>query len=279
MKLTAFALFLAVGTSGFAADVPATAKGTFKSKAVSLEIASAVAFRGEGLLDKDRKDMLLVVVSNVHIVSAVVGNYYDRRRAIDKRMKDDQTGFVTFELTPDGKYRGYTFYFAPGNGCGYCGGGDVASTVKLSQGKVTGSLKFSEGDRSFDITLDTPLLSDDHGAPLPANGGDPGKAYMAYHAALLKSDETALKAVLSDDSIKMLEGAQQKKKVAGYFRYLSKEHPTKSVRVVRGFSKPDKAVLLIEGESPYAKLFGEVLLVKERGAWRVDDELTDVKMD
>ena len=62
-------------------------------------------------------------------------------------------------------------------------------------------------------------------------------------------------------------------------RYLSKEHPTKSVRVTRGFAKADKAVLLVEGETSYAKVAGEVLLLKEKGAWRVDDELMDIKFE
>src|SRR5438105_9427638 len=43
-----------------------------------------------------------------------------RRRAVDKRIKDDDTGVVYFEFRPDGSYRGVTYYFAPGSGCGVC---------------------------------------------------------------------------------------------------------------------------------------------------------------
>lgn len=260
-------------------DVPAvTAKGTFRSKNLTMDVQSAMAFHGEGLMDKEKKGMLLVVVSNARFVSSVFADYYDRRRAID-RLKDDETGIVTFEFEADGKYRGYSFYFASGNGCGYCGGGDVAK-VKLSGGKLTGTLKATDtdSDRAFDITLDVPVMSDDHGPALPADGGDPGRAYMAYHAALVKRDPAGLKAVLSDNSLKSYERFEKEKKLDRYVDGLAKEHPTKSVRVVRGFAKPETAVLLIEGESTYSKVVGEVLLMKQRGAWRVDDEMTEVKL-
>ncbi|MCM3875652.1 MAG: hypothetical protein NEA02_04460 [Thermoanaerobaculia bacterium] len=257
---------------------PVIAKGTFRSKNLTMDVQSAMAFHGEGLMDKEKKGMLLVVVSNARFVSSVFADYYDRRRAID-RLKDDDTGIVTFEFEPDGKYRGYSFYFASGNGCGYCGGGDVAK-VKLSGGRLTGTLKATDedSDRALDITLDVPVMSDDHGPALPADGGDPVRAYMAYHAALVKRDAAGVKAVLSDNSLKSYERFEKKKEVDRYLDGLAKEHPVKSVRVVRGFAKPDTAVLLIEGESPYSKLSGEALLFKQRGAWRVDDELTEVKL-
>jgi hypothetical protein len=281
MRFRAVSLSILVASGAlFAADPDVTAKGTFKSRSITLDVRSAVAFHGAGLLDKDTKDALIVAVSNAKIAAGVVDAYYDRRRAIDKRLKDDETGIVYFEFTKEGRYRGFSYYFASGNGCGYCGGGDVAK-VKLSGGKLSGTLKDTDKDkdRTFDITLDVPVLTDDHGPALPEGGGDPGKAYLAYHAALAKGDHARLKAVLSEESLKTYDRAEKKKDVDGYVRYLSKEHPTKSVRVTRGFAKADKAVLLVEGEASYAKLAGEVLLLKEKGTWRVDDELMDIKFE
>ena len=57
---------------------------------------------------------------------------------------------------------------------------------------------------------------------------------------------------------------------------MAKDYPEKSVRIIKGFSKGNQAVLLIEGESSVLKLTGEVVLVNEGGTWRVDDQLTDV---
>jgi hypothetical protein len=50
------------------------------------------------------------------------------------------------------------------------------------------------------------------------------------------------------------------------------------VQITKGFSKGNRAVLLIAGVSGGIKLVGEVVLVNEGGRWGVDDELTDVVM-
>ncbi len=149
---------------------------------------------------------------------------------------------------------------------------------KLVNGRLAGSLKSSEGDRSFDVALDVPIASDDHGAPLPADGGAPGKAYLDYHAALVKRDAKALRPMLSDERREMMAGAEKEGKAAAYMRYLANEHPEKSVQVTKGFSKDKRAVLMIAGESSTSKLTGEVVLFNEGGSWRIDDELTDVVM-
>jgi hypothetical protein len=232
------ALLAAPAAPRAAADEAPTAKGTFKSKTITMEVKSAVAFRGRSSFDKE--DVLMVAVTNAGIKADVLRGYYDRARAVDKRVKDDETGVVLFEFGKDGAYRGYSFYFAPGNGCGYCGGGNV-STVKLAGGRLKGTLKDSGNDRSFDIALDVPFLS--------------------------------------EDSLKVYARAEGKKDLAGYVRYLAKEHPTKAMKITKGFAGPDQAVLLVDGETSYSKVTGEVVLVKEKGTWRVDDELMDVKLD
>jgi hypothetical protein len=38
------------------------------------------------------------------------------------------------------------------------------------------------------------------------------------------------------------------------------------------------ALLLVSGESSIGKLDGEVLLVKEKGTWRINDELADLEL-
>ena len=278
MKIALIGPFL-VSVAGFAlgAESPDTAKGTFKSQSVTLEVRSAIAFRGKSFFDKD--EALIVVVTNARMHADALADYFDRRRVVEKRIKDDETGVVYYELRPDGKYRGLSYYFRPGNGCGFCSSSDVASSVRLASGKLTGSLKGVEKERSFDIALDVPVMSDDHGAALPSDGGAPGKAYLAYHAALTKRDRGALQPLLSADRQKTWTGAEKKGNVGAFVDYLASEHPEKSVRITKGYATGDKAVLLISGESSAGKLVGEVLLLKERDAWRVDDELTDIVFD
>jgi len=278
MKAMLMAAAVAAGLAGeaFAAD-DSSASGAFRSHTINMPVRTAMAFRGASLLDKS--DVIVLVITNAKMHQDAMAGYYDRRRAVDRRIKDSETGVVYFEFSPDGKYRGYSFNFASGNGCGYCGGNmGIDSTTRLVNGRLTGSLKGTDTDRNFDLALDVPVASDDHGAPLPADGGAPGKAYLAYHDALVKRDAKALRITLSDELRETLASAAKDGKAGGYMSYLAKEHPSKSVRIGKGWSDGKTAVLLIDGESSVLKLTGEVLLLNQGGTWRVDDELTDVVM-
>jgi hypothetical protein len=258
-----------------AADAPDTVRGSFKSKAITLQAKSAIAYRGKSFLGSG--DALIVVVTNARVHADALAAYYDRRRVVEKRVKDAETGVVYFEFRPDGSYRGLSYYFAPGNGCGFCSS-EVASTVRLANGKLTGTLKGTEKDRPFDLAIDVPLMSDEHGAALPADGGAPAAAYLAYHQALLKRDRAALMALLSADQRQTWARAEKDGQLDAFIDYLASEHPEKSLRINRGFAKADTAVLLVAGESTAGKLTGEVLLMKEQGVWHVDDELMELDL-
>ncbi|HSS69428.1 MAG TPA: hypothetical protein VLQ46_02125 [Casimicrobiaceae bacterium] len=264
---------IAVGAA-LAADAPESVKGSFKSKAVTLQAKSAIAYRGRSFLGSG--DALIVVVTNARVHPDALAEYYDRRRVVEKRIRAEETGVVYIEFRPDGSYRGLSYTFAPGNGCGFCTS-EVASTVRLANGRLTGNLKGSEKDRPFDLTIDVPLMSDDHGPALPADGGAPGTTYLAYHTALVKRDRAALKNLLSADRRETWSNAEKKGQLDAFIDYLISEHPEKSVRVTRGYAKADTAVLLVAGESVAGKLAGEVLLMREDNAWRVDDELMELE--
>jgi hypothetical protein len=263
--------------SASAAEVAPSADGAFTSRTFTMPVSTAMAFRGTSIIDKS--DVIVVAITNGDIRADWFATFFDRRRAIERRMKDKETTVVYLEFKPDGAYRGLSYYFAKGNGCGYCGGSlGVTSTVKLANGRLAGSLKSKDESRTFDVTFNVPVTSDDHGAPLPTDGGAPGKAYLGYHAALVKRDAKALRPFLSNDLREALDEAAKKGKAAAELNYMAKEHPDKSVQITKGFSKGNQAVLLIAGESSVLKLTGEVVLVNEGGSWRVDDELTDVVM-
>ena len=182
---TCVAAFVAATAFGaWGAGAPDVAHGTFKSQAITLEVRSAIAFKGKSYLGAD--DVLIVAVTNAKVHGDALADYYDRKRAVEKRIKDDDTGVVYFEFRPDGSYRGLSYYFASGNGCGFCTS-EVSSTVRLGGGKLSGTLTGTEKDRPFEVVLNVPVMSDDHGSALPADGGAPRAAYLAYHAALVSA--------------------------------------------------------------------------------------------
>jgi hypothetical protein len=275
--MRALVLFAAVVTASGslgAQHTAAPAAGTFTSKDVAFDVAGAVAFNGPSSLDK-AEPAILVVVSNTGLNGDALADFVDRKLAVEKLIKDDKTAVVYLEFTPQGRYRGLSYYFGSGNGCGFCTS-EVTSTVKLSNGRLAGKLKGTEKGRPFDLTLDVAVLADAHGSALPADGGAPGKAYLAYHAALVKHDAKALKPTLSPGRIEVWDRANTKGDLSGYVSYLAEDHPMKSVKVVKGWATADKASLVIEGVGEAGNLAGEVLLVNTKGAWGVDEELVDV---
>jgi len=277
MKALLMVAALAAWAGPAGAAETSAASGSFTSKTIIMPVNTAMAFRGKSLIDKG--DVIVVAVTNAKMHPDNLALYYDRRRAVEQRINDNDTPVVYFEFRPDGNYKGYSFYFASGNGCGYCGGNmGIKSTIKLANGRLKGSVKGTDTNRDFDVTLDLPIASDDHGAPLPADGGAPGKAYRDYHDALVKRDVKALQPLLSDDRRETLAKATKAGKTDVYLNLLTEGHPTQSVKITKGWSNGKEAVILFDGESSVLKLTGEAILTNQGGTWRVDDDLTDVVM-
>src|SRR5437773_3207661 len=138
----------ACALSAFAAELAPSADGSFQSQTFTMPVSTAMAFRGKSILDKS--DVIVVAITNGDIRTDWFATFFDRRRAIERRMKDKDTAVVYLEFKPDGAYRGLSYYFAQGNGCGYCGGSlGVTSTVKLANGRIAGSLKSKDESRTF----------------------------------------------------------------------------------------------------------------------------------
>jgi hypothetical protein len=259
------------------ASVPAAeagqASGQFDSKGIHLKIADAYAFRGTPYLGGKEK-VIVVVVSNLGFVHSAIDEYWDRRNALNRYFKDERTGLVFFEFGLDGRYRGLSYYFGPGNGCGYCSDSAVHSTVRLASGRLTGKLNFPKGtdpNRWFDVSLDVPISSDDYGIPQGAGGGEPGKAYIAYHRALCGKDEKAIKALLSEEHRSMWAKAEAKRNGASFLASLCEEHPNE-VRVTAAYIKGGRALILLEGKGSMGSVRGEALLSHQRGEWRFEEE-------
>jgi len=272
MKIVALAVAFLVASGPALAQEPA--KGNFKSQSVSFDLGGAIAFRGTSSINKT-EPAIIVAVSNRRLVPTL-SDFLDRRRALDTLVKSDDTALVYFEFTPEGRYRGLSYYFGPGNGCGYCTS-EVVANVKFANGKIAGTLKGTEKSRPFDISIDVALMNDDHGAALPADGGAPGKAYLAYHSALSKHDPIALRPTLTSGKMEVWDRSKKNGELAEYVAYLVERHPLTSVRIKEAWARADVANLLIEGEGPAGALSGEVLLLREKGAWVVDSEVLALK--
>jgi hypothetical protein len=253
------------------------ASGKFASRGISFEVADAYAFPAKASLGDDR--VIAVAVSNAGFNEEFISRYRDRRTLLDNYFKDDETALVYFEFTLAGSYEGLSYDFESGNGCGYCGGG-VTSTVRLAGGRLVGRLTLDDAgsERRFAIDLDVPVAGEDFGRAQGAGGGEPGAAYLVYHRAVVAADAAALRATSGENRIETLASAEQAGQGTAYLEWLKQEHPA-TVRVTEGFVRGDRALLLIAGERSYGKVEGEAILVRERGAWRIDDEMFELVLE
>ena len=273
MRQAILALLVAVcGVSGGAAAEPKpAATGKFDSSGVAWDVNDAYAFRGKSTMGRD--DVIVVAITNGGFPREVIDEWFDRRQALETKFRGNNSDIVLvfLEFSFQGEYQGLNYYIGPGNGCGWCSGG-VASTVKLVDGKLVGGLKYEAPDRVFEVTLDVPVASDDHGPALPAGGGEPGKVYLAYHEALKAGDAAALKKTLGEFTLKQMAKGEQNNDVAGFLAWLGGTRYLDTVKVDKGFATADRAVLLVSGSGSVGDRKGQVVLVREKSGWRVSDE-------
>jgi hypothetical protein len=249
------------------------ASGKFEGREWTFEALGAYAFPAE--VGMDDVPGIRVAVSNGSFSTERMDLIWDRQHVIDTYFRDEETLVVYFDFDKSGKYQGMSYYFASGDGCGFCYNGAVQSTVKIEKGRIHGGLKQApDGDDAvWDIQFDVPIAPNDYGTPLPAGGGEQGKIYAAYHTALDGNDPNALKPYLDTE-----HAADLAEHGPEMLSQLREQHPTKSYKITKGFVKGDNALLLVDGETSIMKTMNEVHLVKIDGTWRVYDEIQQVKL-
>ncbi len=281
----AFILLRSVGASAAialsfcSAAVAQTASGHFASRTLEVPVAGAYSYWDQASGGNDR--VVKVAVSNAEFRADLLDDWHDRGAAVREFFASENVRVVTFDFDADGKYRGYSYYFASGDGCGWCYDSTVRSTVRGGNGRLRGSIAFDGGPGgvTFDLTFDVPIPAKTWGAALPAGGGDPGRAFLAYHKALAASDAAALKAVSDRHGKDLLAKHQTQGDLAEYldYRWNDMHYRMQNVRVAGGFVRGDHAVILFDGNSKlFDALHGEVILRRDGGAWLVADELVQI---
>lgn len=257
---------------------PGSASGTFEDKKWKLDLAGAYAFRDKSAGTGDDA-MIQVAVSNTTFVAAALDEHFDRGRAINTLFADDETKVVFFEFDDSGKYHGLSYYFEPGDGCGFCFDSKVKSTIRVSGGRLKGELSYAGDDRQFRVALDVPVPAKVWGDALPRDGGAPGKAYLAYHAALEKRDKKAIFALLDADRKALFTEYEKEGRLEGWLDYRWQDEHTemKTIQITGGFVRGGRAVILFDGSNSYIDhLHGEAVLRQEDGAWRIHRDMVEV---
>jgi hypothetical protein len=244
------------------------ASGTFTSKKISFKVGGGYAYPALSSLGQD--PIIKVAVSNGEILGILVDPFLDRDKAVAKHVSDDEGALVNFEFTPAGKFDGVSYYLGSGNGCGYCSAPEMKSTVTLTGGRLVGQLTYKTKDVSWNIALDVAVASTEHGPALPANGGEPGKVYKAYAAALAGHQAAALKKLFASRRVESMAQAEKDGQLEAFLDYFAGQNDIATVKIDKGFATADTAVLVVSGTSgDSGSRAGEVVLKKEKDGWRV----------
>jgi hypothetical protein len=263
------ALVAGLGAAAATADT-SFADGYFESPSLRLGVRDAYAFVGISSLGEP--GVVLVAVSNAGFEQDQIDEYFDRRWVIDNYFQDEDTEVVWLEFDSDGHYRGLSYYFGTGDGCGYCSGG-VESSVHRAGDRLVGSVRQGDaGDgRHFEITLDVPVSADDHGVAQGEGGGAPGRAYAAYDRALADRAAARVRELVTAERRATWAGAEAAGDGDRFFQFLIDEHPRRA-KVTTAYVRGDRALVLFEGDSSEGSIRGEALLALEDGAWRFEEE-------
>ena len=279
MPVVAALLALALAS---AAEAPAAGKasatGRFEDKTWKVKLSGAYAF-WDKTHGTDEAKRIQVAVSNSGFVAEAFDEHYDREHAINSLFADDETKVVYFELDEKGGYHGLSYYFGPGSGCAYCFSSEVKNTVKPKNGRLQGRLVYKDVSFDFDVTLDVPIPPREWGEPLPKDGGDPGKAFLAYASALEARDQKRIYALLDAENKEHFQKYEKKGTLDDWLAYLWKEEHTelKTIRITGGLVRGDRAVVLFDGANSYIeKLHGEAVLRREGGAWLVHRDMIEI---
>lgn len=123
---------------------------------------------------------------------------------------------------------------------------------------------FFDDTFQYDFTFDLPLSDPNAplGKALPADGGEPGRAYLSWVAAIQAGDVAKLKSLVPADLASQLEGDDAAEQIAS-LRDLT---PTE-VKILSGSSDGETALLQIEGLMAGEKAKGEITLQLMDGHW------------
>ena len=130
-------------------------------------------------------------------------------------------------------------------------------------------VEFLDHTIQVDFTFDAPLSDPDApiGDPLPADGGEPGRAWVAWTEAVRSGDLDRLKALAPPELAAQLEGEEAQEAL----EFMQIMTPG-DVKILSGSSDGSKALLTVEGVMEGEKVTGEVMLEKQGDFWLATSE-------
>lgn len=202
--------------------------------------------------------------------------------ARDQSWEQDESARLQLTLQ-DGAITQQYLWISPGTNLSYSSSEVGHYTPgKAAAGQVAGQYRFSPEDGQdldCELAFTVALLGDASkappppGQPLPAGGGEAGKAYLALNAAMLAGDLDKLQALLPPGQAAEMKKSRNSPDFAAQLAMMQAMTPSK-VRITGGRQDGDQAWLeftAVEAGQPRA---GTAEMARESGRWVLKREST-----
>lgn len=274
------ALLLAAAC-GFAADAGA-ANGsgyfretpTFSGAPYAIKVVDAYAYRDKSPTDATAQ-VTRVVLADKPLDAAAITAALDREAAIRIQMDNAKGSYVVMTLVDGDDSPDLSIHVdgMPGNIA--TSGGFKAVLKTTDAGHVGGHFSSdpkTRGNFSVDVDFAVAIATPDPGNALHAGGGEAGKAYLAYVAALRKGNVDAIARGLEKEHAQAFlahRGDADFKQMLGLFQAMG----PKEVEVLGGSLVGKEATLDVHGKDGSGnEVRGKVRLLDAGDGWRIADE-------
>ncbi len=268
-QLAALCLFLVLALSAVAQTVTGTI--TVNGKKTALD--HVVAIRKDG--------NVRILISSRAVTPAQLADTFAMHEM------NDLSG-VEVEITPEGQIPTGMIYspLLTKFGGSFSSAGMHKWVGKISGDTIDGKLSapkddFFDNSYEYSATFKAAIASGAalvtpppvlKGKPLPADGGEPGKAYRAYLSVLKAGDVAKIRAYLSAERSKQMTNEELKKMLPVIQAMMATD-----VKIAAGAVDGDHATLNVTGKDNGAPSTGTVDMAREGGAWKVEKESWSTK--
>ena len=261
-----------------------TASGTFTLDGKSAKLGHVHAMAQPNTFEKDKTDIAVLITERPLQDSALS----DVEDLIDAAQDIKESSWVFFKIDESGKPI-FEMIYQPvlGENRLMMSGFTHAEFLGQASGKgrIEGTFRTKKAEEfvghayELDVTFKAlvvqakrpePLPDAKSGKTLPPDGGEPGEAYMAYHAALMKKDVAEFRK-FAPETVKGKKLTD--KELQEGMEFMGLMTPPKPM-VEKGFisTQGERAVLYITGMVENEKNYGTIEMIKSGGKWRVNRE-------
>ena len=268
-KATGFGICLALLCAAFATTAADRGSGHFRKGETRIDLKHVIAVANE----EDDGARTFVYLSDIPLDARKIAAAFQASSAAEAQLGDGSAGYVRICIDGEGGECGLYFSHNKPNASFNSAGYGAFKLEPAAAGRIAGRWVLAEPGDFFGETYDFDLQFDaavtpPPGTPLAADGGEPGKAYRAWTAAVAKGDLPVLRALVGGDYNGWRLNSEDQGNVKEALKDLRDGTPLQA-RILRGRIDGDSAVLWVEGKDRDDILRrGRVSMQRVEGAWR-----------